>query len=537
MLSERSDCEKVTPENPRQSISKLRHPDIPNRPSSQLRTVAKGSLLTFGGTIVGRGLFFLTRVIVTRVFGAKYFGLLVIGNMVCEFTRTFASMGLPRGGMRFVSVTIGSNKLDRLPGIFGTAILIPVFFSLPLSVIIFYLSEIISNSWFKTAELVPVLQLLAFSIPFAVIVRVGLDLSKGFNTTKYSVLVGNLFMPLVTVIFFFLFYFLDAAFNSIIYAIIVSTVLSAIFILFLLQKQLQEVMGPSWNNLAFLKRCFITRESREVITYSAPLFLTGLAVTVMNSTDIFMLGQFLDAAYVGVYSAAATIAIFLSSLFIISLNSIFAPLIAAIYGQNAIDKIRHLYITTTRWMFYSFLPLVVFVIIAREQIMSIFGKDFVIDGPVVLFVLLIGHMVNCLTGGVGQILSMTGHQKKELSINVIVIMLNIGLNLLLIPRFGIIGAAIATSSSQITVNMLSVIIVYKIVKVQPFTIKLLKLFFIGVGVVSLSFVIKIYPPIRNYDLVFAVISIFIMIAAIFILRLEKEDKELLKTLPVIRFIY
>jgi len=537
VLSERSDCEKVTPENPRQPTNKLRNPDIPNRPSSQLRTVAKGSLLTFGGTIVGRGLSFLIRVIVTRVFGAKYFGVLVIGTMVSEFTRTFASMGLPRGGMRFVSVAIGSNKLDRLPGIFGTAILIPVFFSLPLSVIIFYLSEIISNSWFKTAELAPVLRLLALSIPFATIVRVGLELSKGFSTTKYSVLVENFFMPLVIVIFFFLFYFLDAAFNSIIYAIIVSTVLSAIFILFLLQKQLQEVMGPSWNNLAFLKRCFITRESREVVTYSIPLFLTGFAVIAMNSTDIFMLGLFLDAAYVGVYSAAATFAIFFSSLFVISLNSIFAPLIATQYGQSATDKIRYLYITATRWMFYSSLPLVVSVMIAREQIMLIFGKDFIIDGPVVLFVLLIGHMVNCLTGGVGQILSMTGHQKKELSINVIVIMLNVGLNLLLIPKFGIIGAAIATSSSQITVNVLRVFIVYKIVKVQPFTIKLLKLLFIGVGVVSLSFVIKIYPPIRNYDLVFAVLSIFMMIAAIFILKLEKEDKELLKTLPIIRFYY
>ena len=189
----------------------------PNADSSHslLKRAAKGSLLSLFGILVGRGALFIIRVIVTRLFGATCFGLLMIGSMVTEFTRVLASIGLPRGGMRFVSVSIGSKRYDRLPGIFGTAILVPFFFSLFLSFLVYVLSKTISTTWFQNVELVFVLRIFAVGIPFVTILKVGLDLSRGFNTTKYSVFVENLFSPFSTIALFCSFYILGKGFNSI----------------------------------------------------------------------------------------------------------------------------------------------------------------------------------------------------------------------------------------------------------------------------------------------------------------------------------
>lgn len=503
-------------------------PPDKERSLSLLGIAAKGSIVTLLGTLAGKGLLFFFRVMVTRIFGAKYFGLLVLGMMVSEFARIFASIGLPRGGMRFVSMTLGSQKPEKLPAIFATAFLIPFLISIVMSGFLFGFAKTIALSWFKNAALVPILRIFVFSIPFAALVRVGVDVSKGFNTTKYSVFTENLFTPFMIVMLFGLFYGLGAGFNAVIYGIIVTNMLSAVLIFFFLKTQLKAALGSARNKLDFLHNCVNIQESREVILYSFPLFLTGFSVIIINSTDIIMLGRFLDAASVGVYGAASIFATFASSLLIMSLNSIFAPLVATQYGKNATDNIGYLYIATTRWMAYLALPLIVSLIIAREQFMRIFGEEFIVGGPTVLFILLIGHGVNCITGGVGQILSMTGHQKKELSINVAAIVLNIGLNLLLIPVLGIIGAAIATSTSQILVNLLRVIIVHKMLRVQPFTVKLFNFFLIGTGLVVLSFVIKIYLFSGIYDLAVAVFSLVLMLAAIFVLKIEHDDKKLLK---------
>lgn len=500
--------------------------------SSLLGIAARGSLLTFIGTLVDKGFSFIIRVIVAHFFGAAYFGILVIGMMVSEFTLIFASIGLPRGGMRFLSVAIGSKNLTEIPKIFGTALLVPFFISLILSLALFLLSDTLSIAWFHNTELIPVFRVLALSIPFAVIVKVGLELSRGFNTTKYSVFIENLFMPVINIISFFLFYLLYSNFNSILYAIISAYILSAIVILLLLQRQLRHLMGPLWDRMRFIKESFILKGNMKYIAYSIPLFLTGFNWLAMNSVDIFMLGRYLDETYVGVYAAASLFASsFLSSLLIGSLNSILGPLVATQYGENAPDKIGYLYVTTTRWIFCISIAFSVFAVIARREIMLIFGKDFIIDGPAVLFILLMGNMVNCLTGGVGFILSMTGHQKKELATNSIALMLNVILNLLLIPRYGILGAAVAMSSSQILVNALRVMLVYKIFKVQPFTMKLLRLFIVGTGLVLLSFVLKIFLPIiEDYNIFFAIISLFIIIVAIRVTGLEKEDIEVIRNL-------
>lgn len=502
--------------------------------SSLLGTAARGSILSFSGTLAGKVLFFLTRVIITRMFGEQYFGFLMIGLLVSELSRIVASIGLPKGGMRFLSVAVGRSESEQFPFIFGTAILIPFFLSIAISALLFSLAGFISVAWFDNPKLTLYLRLFAIGIPFATIMRVGLDLSRGFNTTKYAVLVENLFVPALIIALFLLFCSFRLAFPSIIYAIILANISGAGLILFFLSKQLKAFNGPSWDDARFLKGFSISRKSIEIVSYSVPLFLTGCTGILINSTDIFMLGHFVHAGSVGIYAAAATFATFFSSLLIMSVNSIFAPLIATHYGRNDPDKIRHLYIATTRWIFYVSLPIVAFVMIARNHIMLIFGKGFETHGAAVLLVLSLGHMVNCLTGGVGYMLSMTSHQKKELAINAVAVAQNIILNIILIQRYGIIGAAIATASTLTTVNVLRLLVVYRIFRVQPFTMKLFKFFAGSAAIVLAALVLQAHIPGQRIDMLFACLGSAMIVCCIFLCKLESEDKELIKTLIVKR---
>ena len=132
----------------------------------------------------------------------------------------------------------------------------------------------------------------------------------------------------------------------------------------------------------------------------------------------------------------------------------------------------------------------------------------------------------------GYILSMTGHQKKDLSINTVAMVLSIGLNIVLIQKYGIIGAAVADALCRIGINSARMIAVYRIFKVQPFTAKLLKLLFVWVGMIVLSFILTWQVELASVNLGFAVVAGLVVAATILLLKLEDEDKRLLMKVPV-----
>ena len=97
-----------------------------------------------------------------------------------------------------------------------------------------------------------------------------------------------------------------------------------------------------------------------------------------------------------------------------------------------------------------FLPLILF----SEIIMSLFGAEFERGGKVLL-ILAIGQLTNTFCGSVGFLLNMSGNERANSNVTLISLLVLIVFMVLLIPSFGIIGAALASSASVITFNLLA----------------------------------------------------------------------------------
>ena len=94
--------------------------------------------------------------------------------------------------------------------------------------------------------------------------------------------------------------------------------------------------------------------------------------------------------------------------------------------------------------FYSTLPILIILFLLPEFLLSFFGAEFTIAKNTLL-ILLVGQVGNAMSGSVGYILQMTGNEKLFQNILTLALLLNIVLNFLLIPKYGIIGVAIASS--------------------------------------------------------------------------------------------
>ncbi len=442
--------------------------------NATVKKIAKGAGTTFVGKVASTGLKYLTQVTLAQLLGAELFGLYTLGFVIYQFGELFARMGLENGAVRYVSIHYGAGETRKLKGVLQQAIGLSFVSGLILATTLFLLSDPIAKSIFDKPDLAPALRLFAFAIPFGASTTVGAFATTGFLVTTYRVYIWELLIP----------------FTNLLLAVFLCT-----FGLGLRGATLAWVLAAIVGLAAtfhFIRRLFpaITRrdinpifEAKQLLTFSLPLAFGTFLWLVMIWTDILMLGYFRSATEVGIYRAASQTA-FLMTIFSGSLNSIFAPIIADLHHKKAIDKMGQIFQATTRWSLSLTLPLFLVVTAASQDILGIFGAEFVI-GWLPLVILGIGQLVRAGTDTATNTLIMSGHQYTKLFGDIGSAIVNIALNILLIPRWGLMGAAIATAISISGVHLWRMLQIKLVLGVQPFNWSYFKIIGAG-GIAGLS---------------------------------------------------
>ena len=160
--------------------------------------------------------------------------------------------------------------------------------------------------------------------------------------------------------------------------------------------------------------------------------------------------------------------------------------------------------------------------------MQLFGEGFIEKGVPVLILLTIAQLINCVTGGVGLTLSMTGKQNLELANSISLVILNLILCLMLIPPYGVFGASIATATSIILINLLRLLEVYLLYHMFPYSKSFAKVLIpTGIAILLLIFIQTIKLNILwNAGLNLLIVgSTFLIYVAM--VQLDEEDKYIL----------
>ena len=196
----------------------------------------------------------------------------------------------------------------------------------------------------------------------------------------------------------------------------------------------------------------------EIAKFSSKFWIISFSSLLLLQLDTLMLGWISTKDEVGLYSLAYRISA-LCGLGILAVNSIFPPKIAAAFKANDL-RIEQICRNTTTLLVLTTIPAVFLVLVAGEYAFALIFSNLVISTNV-LSLLLVGLIFNVFCGPVMQVLQMSGEEKTASLWAVLVIVINFSLNLLLIPKFGSIGAAWASVCSIIVLNVALSIIVYR----------------------------------------------------------------------------
>lgn len=193
-------------------------------------------------------------------------------------------------------------------------------------------------------------------------------------------------------------------------------------------------------------------ELKNWVTSMLPLGLLAGLNLINNQTDIVMLGLLSSSKEVAEYKVAFSF----SALIIFAMSAIeavIAPVIVRLYTLGKLDLLQ---IELTNAAQYSLISAIlisaIFLVFGKSIINLLYGQEYA-GSYYILVILSIGQIVNAATGSVHAALNLTGHERDTLKISVAAAAVNIVGNLILIGKFGGIGAALATTLSMIYLNV------------------------------------------------------------------------------------
>jgi len=197
------------------------------------------------------------------------------------------------------------------------------------------------------------------------------------------------------------------------------------------------------------------------------MLISGSILLLMGNIDSFMIGIFSDnIADVGIYNIAVRIST-VTSIILFSVNSFVAPRISELYSNNNYKELNSIIRNSTRIIFIFTIPFVCTLILIPKYLLSFFGNDFII-GYKALIILSIGQFINAFSGSVGYIMQLTNHEKSFQNIVIIALLINILLNILLIPIYSINGAAFASMVSLVFWNLSCIIYIRNTMKIKTY---------------------------------------------------------------------
>jgi O-antigen/teichoic acid export membrane protein len=208
------------------------------------------------------------------------------------------------------------------------------------------------------------------------------------------------------------------------------------------------------------------RSLRPLVAFSLPVLAMSLTGTALLWMDTLILGAFRPAAEVATYGVIVRL-LTAGSVAMVAVIPIFGPFAAQLARAGDRDRLGAILRTATRWALLLGGPILAFLAIASSELVALFRQASP-SGPAALTVLALAFLLDTFCGPVGHVLTMSGRSALNFADNAAALVVNVALNLLLVPRFGLVGAAVSWSVAIVGVNAARVIQVRRLFGVSPF---------------------------------------------------------------------
>lgn len=414
----------------------------PGQSQNLTRRFVRGMAGTLGLKICFTGGNFLVTVALSRLLGVTQYGIYALALAWLNLLIVLATFGIEKLLVRHVTVYVYREQWSLLVGILRWANSMVLGISLVLCGAVWWLSWWVYGN--SDPTLAWAISLMSLALPLLALSRLRQGALQGLGHTIMSQVPEMAVRPLLMLLLIGIVLGGNLAVRAAIPAVMLYVIAMAV------------AFGIGFVALLWAippqRRAIVPAYQARVWLLSAlPLMLISGAYIVNIRTDILMLGSLLGPTAAGMYTVAsrgAELVRFIS----LAVNIPLAPIIARLYAAGDIAELQRQVYRSTAIMTVGALGLVVPMIAFGHWFLRIFGPDFVAAYPA-LAILCIGQVANAAMGLVVQLMTMSNHEQEAAFAVGLGAAINIGLNIVLIPQLGLVGAAIASTVSALIWNI------------------------------------------------------------------------------------
>jgi len=443
-----------------------------NERKSLVQRLFKGGSILFAGLVVELAISFVAKVLMARILGKFDYGVATLGITTLAFGSSILLLGMNNGVGRYLP---RYDDISDQKGIIVSALHIVVGVSAAASVLMGVLAEPIATYVLGEPQAVTVIRIAAVGLPFAVVLKLSIGVIQGMQESVPKVLIRNIGQPVIRFSLITAVLLLGLGSTGIVWAYTFTFILASIagvYYIFWKTPVLADI-APA------LKR-------RELLWFSVPLMMMTGMIMILSKLDIFLISYFRTTNEVATYNVVYP----LSELLTVSLSAfsfIFMPAISELHADGEEDEMERIYRVVTKWIFLMTLPLFLLVLTFPELIIGMtFGVEYT-EGSVALMVLSFGFFLHAVLGPNMNTLTSIGQTRVIMYDNIFAAAVNVVLNVLLIPRYSFLGAAVATVASYSLLNLLYSYQLYRSTGIHPLTPEILRPGTIAGGVMAVLY--------------------------------------------------
>jgi len=432
--------------------------------------------------IIGLGVFvvasFAANILIARSFGggaagATALAVVTVGTQLGFILAAGSRFGMDMAAVRYVAIDMGAGHPGRIRPLVVRSIEIAGLVSVAVGAVVFLAAAPIGRALGATPA--PAIRAAAIAIPFVALTYVWVAASRGLKVMRHTLYVQWVAQPVLWIVLMLAFWHVHKSEAAAVWAYAASWLLAAVAGRFF------------WRSISGGHE----REDLEpgaagaLVRYGAPRAPAALLSQGLFWIDYFVASYFVSAgdvtsAEVGVYSACVRVALAMV-LFLTAVSYVFSPFVADLHARGERERLDELFKAITRWTVAGTIPVLLLLLIVPQSILRVFGGSEFASGSGALRILVIGQAINVSVGAAGFVLIMAGRTGWDLVVYGLSAALDLTLAWILVPRYGIDGAAASQAITIAVSNWLRLVLVRRFVGIFPWDHTYVRLVFPAVA--------------------------------------------------------
>lgn len=492
----------------------------------------RGSTLLLVGRVIAMAMNFAVQVLIVRYLSKSDYGAFAYVTSLISMGSSLTVFGLDKTITRFVPIYQEKGEFQKL---FGTIIMmVSTILSIGffLVVLVFALQGLIAGTFVKDQLAIQLLLLMIILSPIQALDSLLVGMLAVFVSPRAIFLRRHLLDPGLRLLVILVMIGVHGNVYLLSIGYVIASALGvALYSVILIQHLRKQEFSRHFN---FRKLKF---PAREVFSFSIPLMTTNFVFLIRNQLVVVLLQYFRTTVDVAAFRAVQPVGD-LNTVVIQSFGILFMPIMARMFAREDQNGIDNLYWQSAVWITVISFPIFLLTFsLAQPLTVLLFGERYAQSG-LIMAILAFGYYFNAALGFNADTLRIYGKLKLTVIIDVVAMLVSVGFALLLIPRYGAVGAAITTCGTLILYNILNQLGLKSTTKIDFFEWQYLRVYAsIIIGTLILGVFQKLVaPPIYLGIGLAGILSVIVLLVNRNVLNVEQTFPELLR-FQIVRMLF